>query len=156
MHNNTLKSMHQSNIFARTFVLGLFLMIAGILGTTNNLQANPADLFSVDEQKIENAFAQINELESIVQANPDFQFSDLKSSEFASINGNIDANSLLHDSGDFEFDLNGFLWGLLCWPVGCFTVAFNDDKSQTEKQSYWIGLGVNVVLFGGSSILAWL
>jgi hypothetical protein len=45
-----------------------------------------------------------------------------------------------------EMEWGSFAWGFCCWPVGFFVVAINSNKSQNEKISFWIGMGVSVVL----------
>ena len=45
-----------------------------------------------------------------------------------------------------DMDWGSFAWGFCCCPIGFFVVAINDDKTQEQKTSYWIGVIAGVVL----------
>lgn len=51
-----------------------------------------------------------------------------------------------------DMDWGSFAWGFCCCPIGFFVVAISSNKDSDQKLSYWIGVGVNVVLSAISSI----
>lgn len=127
------------------------LSLALLIGSTVFAKVQ-ADDFAFDSQAFEIEMAALNQLELEVQQN-NWSMSDLAADDqLTSTFGNL---NLQHASFSVDnMDWNSFAWGFCCWPIGFFVVAINDNKSSDQKLSFWIGMGVNVVLGAISAVSA--
>lgn len=123
----------------------LYLLLIAFLAVNLSFAGN-ADLFHVNEQELNDEFADLNALENFVQSNNFISLHAIVDGnlyDVSAININTMAASL---QGSFAFQWEGFLWGFLCCPVGLFVIALNDDKDRDQKVSYWIGVAAASVL----------
>ena len=105
----------------------------------------------IAREQITNEIAPLNELEAFVNQNGGISFSAILEKEDNILIPldlvDMEASSLLAPEFRIEdMDWGSFAWGFCCCPIGFFTVAVNSSKSQNEKLSYWIGVGVNTIL----------
>jgi hypothetical protein len=128
-----------------SFIVVAFLMVAqaGF--------ANGSDLFSYDRSALESDFTEIQQLEDYVIANGNLSLAEVQNNSVDVLTGiNFEILETASPVGAMfsieDLDWGSFAWGFCCWPVGFFVVAINDNKSSDQKLSYWIGLGVSVVL----------
>ncbi len=108
--------------------------------------AGSADLFRVNEQELNDEFADLSALENFVQNNNFISLHAIVDGnlyDVSTVNVNTMAASL---QGSFAFQWEGFLWGFLCCPVGLFVIALNENKDRDQKVSYWIGVAAATVL----------
>lgn len=125
-----------------TYVLFSFLSISVFAGSS---------LFSYDSEKVDQTFASLDKVELYINQHPTVQLNDLLAENNSILKG-MDVNAMAM-AGPLaaawsidDMDWGSFAWGFCCWPVGFFVVAINDAKTNDQKLSYWIGLGVSVVL----------
>ena len=111
-----------------TFIMALFL-------TASAVQANNADLFQLDEQTLKVEMAELDQLEEYVTEN-NLQWEDLQ--DIDKVNFDSSVSLMAADFSVDDMEWGSFAWGFCC-PVGFFVVALNDDKTQDEKLSFWIG-----------------
>lgn len=120
------------------------LSLFGLLFCFANASANKA--FEFDQQKFENDFQDVNQLEKHVKNNPDMNFNQVQNQnpgllEGTNIAKSASANAL---AAAFNFpddmDWGSFAWGFLCWPIGLFTVVFDESESEASRISYLIGI----------------
>ena len=111
------------------------LLFAGFLISTTCV-ASDADLFSFDEQKIENELSQISQLEAFILQNEGTTYSDLLMTE-NQITGNLSyANSGFMNFAMLEPPLGipSFLWGFCFGAVGMLVVyVVSEDRDETMK-----------------------
>jgi hypothetical protein len=107
--------------------------------------ANNAQLFSFDQNSLENQFAELSVLENTVLQNPAIDFNNAMQMSLIA-NNFFAANHFSSKQKNMVFEWEGFLWGFLCCPIGFFVVAVNSNKTKDNKTSYWIGVGASVVL----------
>ncbi len=112
----------------------------------SSVYAGDADLFNVNEQAIQEEFADLNALEEFVVTNDYLALTDIVESNAYDLSA-INVNTMgASSSGDFAFQIEGFLWGFLCCPIGFFVVAVNKNKDRDQKLSYWIGVAASTVV----------
>ena len=122
-----------------------------ILAFSYCLQAANSDYFSYDKAKIETEFSELSAMEGFVKSNNGVTLSQIKTGE---VNSNIDFNDLIAASATSsvidDMDWGSYAWGCLCCPIGFFVVILDDDKTKSEKDSFWLGVltsvAVNAVL----------
>jgi hypothetical protein len=112
-----------------------------------------ADLFKLDETKINAEFAELNELETYVSMNENVTIHNIYAENaglVAGMNLSYGSEGMMARNGFTLDDIEwgSFAWGFCCWPVGIFTVLLNDDKGTNHKISYFIGWGTSAVLGG--------
>lgn len=120
--------------------------------------ASQADLFSYNQDELNQEFAQLNDLEGYVLANQGVTIADVENNP---VFGTMDLSGMKH-SGPMaamfsidDMDWGAFAWGFFCCSIGFFVVAISDDASKDEKMSFWIGVIVKAVLYsvgGGTQI----
>ncbi len=119
--------------------------------------AGNANLFSYNQDELNQEFEQLNALEGYVLANQGVAISDVENNPLF---GTMDFSGMKHSSpmgamfSIEDMDWIAFAWGFICCPVGFFVVAIDDDSSKEEKISFWIGAIVSAVLgsIGGTTI----
>lgn len=125
-------------------------MIAALTISAASFASNEADLFSYDEQKVNQELADVSQLEQVVTANPNVSLSDLYSNQTKTATldlSNLDTRSPFAPQFGFEdMDWGAWAWGFCCWPIGIFTVILKDSKDTNSKISYLIGIGCSFVL----------
>lgn len=116
--------------------------------------ANNASLFQLDEQSIENQFADLNELESIIEANEGVTLSGIQSGELnlspelkAKVKGLSDGMNLMEP----PLGIPGFWWGCVLGPLGILLAYLLSDQDRDEtKSALWgclIGYGAGFLLY---------
>ena len=123
------------------------LLVSLLISTT--CFANDADLFSYDEQKIENELSEISQLEAFLLQNNGTTYSDLLMSE------NEIAGALSYSNSGFmnfamlepPLGIPSFLWGFCFGAVGMLVVyVVSEDRDETMK-ALW-GCVAGTVLWG--------
>lgn len=115
--------------------------------------ATNADLFELNEEKINTEFAELNELETYVSMNENVTIHSIYSENAGIVDGlnlSYGPEGMMARNGFTLDDMEwgSFAWGFCCWPIGLFTVLLNDDKGSNHKISYFIGIGTSFVLGG--------
>jgi len=118
--------------------------------------ANNADLFELNEEKINAEFTELNELESYVSMNENVTIHNIYQENASLVSGmnlSYGPEGMMARNGFSLDDMQwgSFAWGFCCWPIGIFTVLLNDEKGNNHKISYFIGIGTAVVLSALSS-----
>lgn len=120
--------------------------------------AGNANLFTYNQDELNQEFEQLNALEGYVLANQGVAITDVENNPLF---GTMDFSGMKHASpmgamfSIEDMDWIAFAWGFFCCPVGFFVVAIDDDSSKDEKMSFWIGVLVSAVIgsIGGSTQL---
>lgn len=137
-----------------TLLATLFCFVLTINGF-----ANDAELFEVDDQKIEAEFADLNELESIIKANDGITLSGIQSGELDlspemtnKVKGLSDGMNLMEPPAGIP----GFWWGCVLGPLGILLAYLISDQDKDEtKSALWgclIGYGASFLLY----IIIWV
>ncbi|GAB3330498.1 hypothetical protein GCM10027429_07880 [Marivirga atlantica] len=118
--------------------------------------ASNDNLFELNEDKINSEMSALNELETYVEMNENATLSTVSqlNPELTSSLKYSPESTMAHN--DFSFDdmqWGSFAWGFCCWPIGIFTVLLNDSKGSDHKISYFIGIGVSLILAGPTYFL---
>jgi hypothetical protein len=112
-----------------------------------------AALFEVNEQEISTEFAQLDELESYVNANDGVTFSAMDASNplLANVSAGNSALGVVSSLAEAPLGIPSFLWGFCFNVAGVAIVYFvADDREETRKA--FIGCAVS----GGLYILWWV
>lgn len=120
----------------------LFTLCFAMLGLASQAVVTSAD-FQYDETSLSAEFQEVNALESALLAN-NFSLNALPESDRLTSYMNAMATPAPFSVDDMDW--TSFAWGFCCWPVGFFVVAINDSKTSDQKLSFWIGMGVSVVV----------
>ena len=115
--------------------------------------AADAALFEVNEQEISTEFAQLDELESYVNANDGVTFSSMDASNplLANVSAGNSALGVVSSLAEAPLGIPSFLWGFCFNVAGVAIVYFvADDREETRKA--FIGCAVS----GGLYILWWV
>lgn len=136
----------------------LLLAVAACFVLASSSYATNADLFKLNEEKINAEFAELNELETYVSMNDNVTIHNIYQENaglIAGMNLVYGPEGMMGQSGFSmdSFEWGSFAWGFCCFPIGAtigiFTVLLNDNKGSDHKTSYLIGAGVGFVLSGG-------
>ncbi len=126
-----------------------FLLIL-ILGTP--VFASNSDLFRIDFDAVHQEFAELNMLESMIEANPELTYRELKMinmSLIESLNLVPVAAAPLAD-GEAVLGIPSFWWGCGLGLVGVGIVYFMTEKDSSEaKKALW-GCILGALFWGGS------
>jgi len=138
------------------FLSLLAAIVTAIMVTAPSLvhAASYSAVFLLDEQALDEEFAQLNVLESYVLSHEGVTASaigtelpaSLVPAGFQATNGISNVNFSVDD-----MDWGSFAWGFCCWPVGLFVVVLNKNKDSDQKLSYFIGIVTGLVLGGIST-----
>lgn len=127
------------------------LLVMALVSLSTSTFAGQADLFTYNQDELNQEFAQLNDLEGYVLANEGITISDVENNP---VFGAMDFSGMKH-AGPMaamfsieDMDWIAFAWGFLCCPVGFFVVAISDDASKDEKMSYWIGVIISAIVGG--------
>jgi hypothetical protein len=115
--------------------------------------AADAALFEVNEQEISTEFAQLDELESYVNANDGVTFSSMDASNplLANVSAGNSSLGVVSSLAEAPLGIPSFLWGFCFNVAGVAIVYFvADDREETRKA--FIGCAVS----GGLYILWWV
>jgi hypothetical protein len=115
--------------------------------------AADAALFEVNEQEISTEFAQLDELESYVNANDGVTFSSMDESNplLANVSAGNSSLGVVSSLAEAPLGIPSFLWGFCFNVAGVAIVYFvADDREETRKA--FIGCAVS----GGLYILWWV
>lgn len=120
--------------------------------------AGNSDLFTYDKAALSQEFSEVNTLEAILLSS-DYSSMDVKSltPELALVYTRLQTQAPLSLAGinAVNFDFPSFLMGLCCCPVGVFTIAFDDDSTKEDRNSFGIG-AIGFVVGGGCLYLSWV
>ena len=134
------------NSIIKKQVMKKLITIMVVFLAFSSVYAGNADLFSVDKQAIQEEFADLNALEEFVVTNDYLALNDILAGDAYDLTA-INVNTMgTTTTSDFVFQIEGFLWGFLCCPVGFFVIAVNENKDRDQKLSYWIGVAASTVI----------
>ena len=128
----------------------LFILLFFVSTTILSFGGNAA-LFSYNADELQNEFSDLQSLETMLIANQNLTIADFEQMDIDWLS-RIDLENMKTASpiqamfGIEDMDWTAFAWGFCCCPIGFFTIAIKDDKSNEEKISFWIGVAVNFVL----------
>ncbi len=106
--------------------------------------ASDAELFKVDDQKINSEFADLNKLENYVNANEGVTLEEVQANNVNVLDG-LNENpesfqgmgSTLRGGGDSPLGIPPFVWGCVLGWVGILIVYFvAEDREMTKKAFY--------------------
>jgi hypothetical protein len=106
--------------------------------------------FELNEEKLMAEFADLDAIDALVEEG-NFTLAQL-SDENPVMAASLSDNPLMQNFSIDDMDWGSFAWGFCCWPIGFFVVAINKKKDSDQKLSFWIGMGVSVVLGAIGSI----
>lgn len=134
----------------------LLLAVAACFVIASSSYATNADLFELNEEKINAEFAELNKLEAYVSMNENVTIHNIYQENAGLVTGmNLSygpEGMMGHNRFSLdEMEWGSFAWGFCCWPIGIFTVLLNNDKGSNHKISFFIGLGTSVLLGALSS-----
>ncbi len=114
----------------------LFTALLALAFNMGNATEN-ADLFKVDDQEINAEFAQLNELEQLVEANEGLTLSEIntKNPLVQNLNNSSDILGVLSTlRGEPPLGIPSFAWGACFGVAGIAIVYFvADDREETKK-----------------------
>ena len=119
--------------------------------------AGNSDLFTYNGDELLTEFLDLQTLETMVIASQNLTIADFEQIDVDWLNRidfeNMKTTSPIQAAFDIDdMEWGAFAWGFCCSPIGFFTVAISDDKSNNEKLSYWIGVVVSSILGSISAI----
>lgn len=120
----------------------LLSLCLALVGLTSQAAVSAND-FQYDETAVIAEFQEVTELENTLLAN---NFSLNAAPESPALAGYLSAMATPTPFSIDDMDWTAFAWGFCCWPVGFFVVAINNNKTSDQKLSFWIGMGVSVVV----------
>jgi len=134
----------------------LLLAVAACFVLASSSYATNADLFELNEEKINAEFTELNELEAYVSMNENVTIHSLYVENAGLVDGmklSYGPEGMMARNGFTLEDMQwgSFAWGFCCWPIGIFTVLLNDDKGNNHKISYFIGIGTSLLIGALSS-----
>jgi hypothetical protein len=136
----------------------LLLAIAALFVIASSSYATNADLFELNEEKINAEFSELNELEAYVSMNENVTIHNIYQENAGLVNGmnlSYGPEGMMGQNGFSidTFEWGSFAWGFCCFPIGAtigiFTVLLNDNKGSDHKISYFIGAGIGFLFSGG-------
>ncbi|WKK85712.2 hypothetical protein [Marivirga arenosa] len=136
----------------------VFLALIAVFVVSSTSYASNTDLFTLNEEKINTEFKELNELEEFVAMNEDVTLNTVYSENsnlVAGMNLSYGAEGMMGHNGFSmdSFEWGSFAWGFCCFPIGAaigvFTVLLNDNKGSDHKISYFIGAGLGFLFSGG-------
>jgi len=136
----------------KLIIIPLFLLVFAF----NGKSAGYADMINVDENYIENVFADLNELENYVVTHQGVTLNELKaigSSLVANVDvsglGSLGSCSML--GGEPPLGIPSFLWGCCLGWVGILLVYIitDNDKEEVKKSLYGclVGTASSVIFY---------
>ncbi len=132
-----------------------FLSLVSLIVFASGASALDLSSFSVESEFETAEFAELESLETSLNENAaQFSFEEILQKSELSNHYQFRSRFASGDSGWSidDMDWGSFAWGFCCCPIGFFVVAINSNKDSDQKLSYWIGVGINVVLSAISSI----
>jgi hypothetical protein len=122
----------------------LSIALVLVFTLTGRVMASDAELFKVDDQKINNEFSDLNKLENFVNANEGVTLEEVQANNVNVLDG-LNENpesfqgmgSTLRGGGDSPLGIPPFVWGLCLGWVGILIVYFvAEDRELTKKAFY--------------------
>jgi hypothetical protein len=122
----------------------LSIALVLVLTLTGRVMASDAELFKVDDQKINSEFADLNKLENYVNANEGVTLEEVQANNVNVLDG-LNENpesfqgmgSTLRGGGDSPLGIPPFVWGCVLGWVGILIVYFvAEDREMTKKAFY--------------------
>ncbi len=95
-----------------------------------NITALSNDLFVIDENELQNEFAELTTLETQILQTPEMAVEDVQLSLNTQSPMYIIATQ---KDGLSNFDRGSFAWGFCCCPVGIFVVLSKDDDERHKN-----------------------
>ena len=127
----------------------LFILCIGL-----QAQAGNSDLFVIDEEQLEEEFANLNELENYVLENENTDLAALMTENPNLLTKlDLDATRLaMAFSPEFnpfiDMEWGAFAWGFCCGPVGVLIVLIGNQGNEYILSSL-IGWGIGLIWWGG-------
>lgn len=136
----------------------LLLSMIAMIFVFGSAFASNSTLFSYDKQQLQDQFEVVDQLEAFVAESNGMTYEEVTVANVTLAQmlqtDNVSANAPMNPMFSVDdMDWGSFAWGFCCWPVGFFVVAINSNKTSDQKLSYWIGLGVSVILSTISNVI---
>jgi hypothetical protein len=123
----------------------LILTFIMLLGCCSILSASQADEFRFDKKQLQSEFADLNQLEQLVQSNNFMTLSEMRQNHI--ITGNLSemnlTNSLMMDPA---LGIPGFWWGCILGLIGVLCVFLITDGDKAEVKQAFIGCLISSLL----------
>lgn len=140
----------------------LSIALVLVFTLTGRVMASDADLFKVDDQKINSEFADLNKLENFVNANEGVTLEEVQANHVNVMDGLTEnpesfqgMGSTLRGGGESPLGIPPFVWGCVLGWVGILIVYFvAEDREMTKKAFY--GCLVGGLVGGVIYLLYWL
>jgi hypothetical protein len=143
-----------------------------VLSLTGRVLASDAELFKVDDQKINNEFSDLNKLENFVNANEGVTLEEVQAKNLNVLDG-LNENpesfqgmgSTLRGGGDSPLGIPPFIWGcVLSWVGVLIVYLIAEDREMTKMALYgclagavgWLVFSILYSVIWGASILFFL
>jgi hypothetical protein len=159
----------------KTFLKSLSVLLACLMliTQTQSLSARPSEIglpsldesvLVLDEEALELAMQDLNQLDEFLDVNSGVTFADLESAESELIAGFENSTTPLgmEHEGEPPLGIPSFLWGCILGVVGILFVYIltDGDKDETRKALWgmlvWVGVVVvGWVILGAAGIYAW-
>jgi hypothetical protein len=127
----------------------LFLtLFLGTLVVGSTFASASADIFTIDEARIEADFAELNTLDAYLDEHEGLSLEDLQNSGAAmSLNLSPETMNGLAAMSEAPLGIPSFLWGCVLGWVGILIVYLvSEDKDETKKALYgclaWTAVGI--------------
>lgn len=120
----------------------LLSLCFALVGLASHAAVTATD-FQYDEARFTTEFQEVTELENALLSS-NFSLNALPESD--RLAGYMQAMTSPVPFSIDDMDWTAFAWGFCCWPVGFFVVGINSSKTSDQKLSFWIGMGVSVVV----------
>ena len=118
----------------------VLLFFVGVLFTSSSAFAGKSNLFDIDDNKINEVFQELEELEEYVFESK-LSLAEVEATTDFSVNQISETYSPFQTNFSFEsIDWGLFLWGFCCWPVGLLVMLMNEEKQTADHFISW-GLG---------------
>ena len=121
----------------------LSIALVLVFSLTGSVMASDAELFKVDDQKINNEFADLNQLENYVNANQGVTLEEVQANNVKVLDGLTESPDSFQGmgstlrGGDSPLGIPPFVWGLCLGWVGILIVYFvAEDRDLTKKAFY--------------------
>ncbi len=124
-----------------TLILSLFLSAFG------SFAIEP--VFELNQIEISKTFNTLNQIEALVEANPNLTPEDIKATHSELVeNVNFESSAILQTAGEMPI-LGSFWWGCILGIIGLVLVYIVTDKDKEQTKSALFGCIIGTLVFGG-------
>lgn len=141
----------------------LFALVALLAINLTASASTTADLFNYNENEIETSMADLNELESYVDANEGITYAEVAASNSELVNGisQEPAISITDAKRNRVLGIPSFLWGCVFGVAGLAVVYFVAEDKEETKKALWgcvastvVGIVLYIVAFASAASTA--